>query len=125
MQDIAPKLYEKIREDFHNYMDNDRQLQSLLKKINKGNSDHDTARFYANRVGACASKALLKNIKEDVLPNGKVYYNIAERVIKPILQEAVEIVSSATSKVQEAFNKDMGVNMKAVMPDEVKELING
>lgn len=125
MKDIAPELYERIEESFHDYMDNDKRLQMLLKKIEDGSDDYNVAHYYAEAVGKCASRALLKHLKEDTLPDGKLYFNIAERTVKPILQEVVAIISEASTKVQEAYNKTLELNIKAVMPDEVKELLHG
>ena len=125
MKDIAPELYERIEESFHDYMDNYRRLQMLLKRIEDGSDDYNVAHYYAEEVGKCASRALLKHLKEDTLPDGKLYFNIAERTVKPILQEVVAIISEASTKVQKAYNKTLELNIKAVMPDEVKELLHG
>ncbi len=43
-----------------------------------------------------------------------MYYNIADRAVKPKLKEAHEIISSYGADVQGLINKRQGINVKGI-----------
>lgn len=51
--------------------------------------------LYTARVAKCASKAATQTITEAVLPDGTLYWNIAESVLTPLFEEAYAVVMAA------------------------------
>lgn len=47
----------------------------------------DETSLFARNLGDILAEILKKDITQDVLPNGRMYYNIAERTIKPVLMK--------------------------------------
>ena len=77
-KDIAPALLERIRADF----------LSLLGDEAPAADTYAAAADYAERVGAALAEAFRRNLTADILPDGKLYWNIADRVVRPLLEEA-------------------------------------
>src|SRR5690625_7895139 len=54
------------------------------------------------------------HIKSDVLPDGHMYYNIAERILTPTLTENYVIVTRVSAEVQEQLNRSVGLGLKGI-----------
>jgi hypothetical protein len=103
MTDIAPELLEQIRATF-------------LKNLGDATVTDQTyqgATDYALQVGQALSDAFRQHLSGDILPDGKMYWNIAERVIRPLLEEDHSLVSVATRSVQQALNEAAGIGLRA------------
>lgn len=128
MEDIVPGLLKKIEEDFQKQFDNDSTIAELAKKLEQGTATHSEAYTYAGKVGACLSNAYKKNISKDVLPDGKIWYNIANRVITPTMIKNYEVIEKYVSDVQTQLNKAAGIGIKAIKPvmnqDRIRGIIN-
>lgn len=126
--DIVPELYEKIQADFENRVNRNKEIQNFYRKLKKGTASAEAVSQYARHLGECASKAFEDNISEDVLPEGKMYWNIAERIVKPLIVIIYDRVNEAASKVQAIEDKRAGMNIKSVKApfpeDRVNALLN-
>lgn len=81
MEDIAPELYNRIQDEMKRLLSHAGNVTGLEKKIRQGKaSQRDVAR-YADIVGQAASEAFKKVLKLEDLPDGKLYWNIAEKTI--------------------------------------------
>jgi hypothetical protein len=76
-------------------------------------------------VGQALSFAFQEHLSSEVLPDGKMYWNIADRVIRPLLEEDYQLVSTATQLVQQALNKAAGIGLKAVKSELNEDRVNG
>lgn len=103
MQDIAPELLERIRQEF----------LSLLGDASEPPADYAGAMRYAERVGDALAEALRRHLSADLLPDGRMYWNIADRVLRPLLEEDHELVSAAAQAAQQALNAAAGIGIKA------------
>lgn len=115
--DIAPELYAKIYDMFMALLEGDADLADLLALIDAGGATHADAQRLAAIVGQAASAALQANITAEILPNGRLYFNIADRTVSPILRQGHEIVTSAAGQVQQALNARAGIGIKPIIPD--------
>lgn len=50
-------------------------------------------------------------IKAEVLPDGRMYFNIAERILNPTLQNNYDLVSEFTTEVQTTLNESAGIGL--------------
>ena len=112
--DIVPELYGKIRKDFDEAAETDEMLSRIYAKIEKGTATHIETQHYAQRIGECAAEAIKKNLTEGILPDGKLYYNIAERTIQPTLEHNHELVNQVASQIQESLNAAAGLGIKPI-----------
>lgn len=86
--DIAPEIYDAIRADFEAGVRGDKSIASKVKKIYAGKGTQNDVASIANRFGVHASNAMKRNLILDALPNKTLYWNIAEKTIKPALMMA-------------------------------------
>lgn len=121
MTDIAPALYEKLHKDFDARTDANGRLAKLKVKANPTYKD---AQDFSEIVGNALQRSF-KLIKSDDLPGGVMYYNIADRTVRPLLIEAYEKVAGYTEHVQASKNAKAGLKLKAVVPELNESRING
>lgn len=120
MEDIAPQLLELLRSRFSEKISVNPKIRAILKKINAGEATYVDAQEYAYQIGKALSEVLLANLSADTLPDGRMYYNIAQRVLGPLLREDHAIVSQAAETVQKFLNQkaNIGIKVQTVPPNE-------
>lgn len=125
MEDIAPKLLKKIQYDFKNKFDNSKIIRELYRKVEQGNATYKEANEFAIEVGELLSGSFKKNLSSSVLPDGRMYYNIADRIIRDTLGNNYELVADISTKVQEILNKKAGIGIKAIKPKINEDKVRG
>lgn len=116
MNDIVPELLELIQKDFRYEINNNAKLKSIRKVIDEGSATYAEANEYAVEVGEILAKIFKRHIKSDILPDGKMYYNIAERLLNPTLNNNHKIVAKVSAEIQEILNKSAGLGLKGIEP---------
>lgn len=125
MEDIAPKLLKKIQYDFKNKFDNSKIIRELYRKVKQGNATYKEANEFAIEVGELLSGSFKKNLSSSVLPDGRMYYNIADRIIRDTLGNNYELVADISAKIQEILNKKAGIGIKAIKPKINEDKVRG
>ena len=123
--DIVPELLKKIKEDFYYHAEKSVELEKLLLLLKNGKATYQEAYQFATKVGEILSSALTNNVNSSILPEGKMHYNIAERILNDTLGENHKMVSSYAKKIQETLNKEAGIGLKAVVAPIHKNRISG
>lgn len=123
MEDISPELLEEVRKAFRENIENDDTIRKLHELIENGNATYADAEQYALAVADALSQAFANVLSDDVLPNGKMYFNIAEKVIGPLIQDDYDLIADAARKVQEALNKKAGLGIKAQVAELDEERV--
>lgn len=77
------------------------------------------------RVGELLAQVYRDEISSDVLPDGKMYWNIANKVIKEPLENNYHLAVEAGMKAIEAQNKAKGFGLKVVRPKLAADHIEG
>lgn len=113
-KDIVPQLSENLKKDFNDAIADNKIIADKSKKLLAGKANFNDVYDVSNEVGNTLKNAFKNNITKETLPNGKMYYNIADRAVKPKLKEAHEIISSYGADVQGLINKKQGINVKGV-----------
>jgi len=128
VEDIAPGLLEDIRETFTQKINSSKQIAALHEAIQNGTATYAEAEDYAYLVGDALSQAFGKHLSSAVLPDGKMYFNIADRVLRPMLHEDHSMVADAAATVQQSLNQQAGIGLKAqtvaVNEDQIDGIIN-
>ena len=60
-----------------------------------------------------------------VLPDGKMYYNIAERTVRPTIEQSHELFGEAAAQIQKQLNENAGIGLRAVTPKLDEERVRG
>ncbi len=125
MEDITPKLIEDVTGEFHRLYDSSSTIQGLLKKIQQGTATYAEAQEYSLEVSRLIGKAYEKHISSASLPDGRMYYNIASRLIPSTLDENYRLVSDYATKAQQALNQKAGIGLKAQTAPQNEDRVNG
>lgn len=125
MEDIAPGLLEKIQKTFRENYENDEEIKELLEKLREHIAKHPEAYTYAGKAGSILADAYSKNLSSSVLPEGKMWYNIGDRVISPTLSELYDHISDYAAQVQVQLNSAAGIGIKPIIPPENKDRAKG
>lgn len=127
-KDIVPELLEHLEKEFRAEYNLNGKIYDIKKAISDGTATYEDVNTYAVEVGKVLSKVFDDNIAADMLPDGRMYYNIAERILKPTLGKNYALVTDVAGQVQEALNKAAGIGIKNVKPamnaDRIYGLIN-
>lgn len=124
-QDVVPMLNEQIQSSFKNYCLKDRRLTQISKRIRDGTANQIDAHDYAEHLGENLSRALVNNLTADKLPNGKLYYNIAQRTVIPSLEENYNIINDISSEIQAIADSKAKIGLGATRADFPTSRING
>lgn len=125
MEDIAPELLNGIQKDYREGREKDKELNQIRKLTAAGAADGRDLDKYAVRSGELLAEALHNNVSGDVLPNGKMYFNIAEKVLPPVLEENHKDVADISVEIQNLLNKKAGIGIKAIYPELNGDRIDG
>ena len=107
--DVVPVLNEKIQTSFQSNMMRDRRIAQISKRIRDGTATFVDGHDYAERLGESLSKALISNLNEENLPDGRLYYNIAKRTVTPALRNNYELTNEAAEQIQSIIDSGLGI----------------
>jgi hypothetical protein len=113
MEDIAPALLEDLQQAFAEKLDASEEIRRLLKAIRDGTGGYIEAGDYAWEVGDALAKVFGERLSSAVLPDGRMYYNIADRAIRPLLEQDHALVADAARTVQQHLNEKAELGLKA------------
>lgn len=114
--DLSKELLRKINKSFTLSYQKSEKIIKLLSAIKKKDCDFLKAMDYAEEVGKILAEAYMKNLSSDVLPDGKMYYDIASEILNPTLENNYGLISSYVCGAMDVMNKKAGINAKARKP---------
>lgn len=117
MEDIAPGLLERVREKFEAAARADGKLNAFLRKVELGTATLGECGDYADRLGELLTRAMAAVVTPEVLPNGILYQNIAEKLLGPTLRDVYTRVNESAARVQKAEDEARHIGLNAVKPD--------
>ena len=125
MNDIVPSLLEAIQSQFQEELKSNDKIKEILLKQKKGLVDYTDSLSFAKEIGSILSDAISSNIKSETLPNERMYFNIAQRILEPTLKENFDIISAQCEKTQNILNKKANIGLKAIKPEYNQEKTQG
>lgn len=114
--DIVPELLEKIQRSFNTEIRRNEKLQKIQEMIANGTATYEQAYQYAQVVGETLAQAFEMHISSETLPDGHMYYNIANRVLNPTLSMNHDMVSRVSAEIQEILNRKAGLGLRGIRP---------
>jgi len=112
--DIVPELLEDIQKEFSKEINKSHKITRIRNLIDSGTATYEDANEYAVEIGEILARVFKKHLKVDVLPDGRMYYNIAERILNPTLGTNHNLIAKATAEIQEALNRSVGLGIKGI-----------
>lgn len=125
MDDIVPSLLETIDTQFDELWNSSKKIKELLSYSQSKKLSYLDANEYAIEVGKILAKVFGVNITAEILPDGKMYFNIADRVLNTTLKKNHELITSYVYTVQTMLNNEAGLKLKAQIPDLSQDRIDG
>lgn len=123
--DVVPVLNDLITAKFNGNVLRDRRLGQISRRIRDGTATFREAHAYAERLGEDLSEALVNTLTADNLPNGTLYYNIAQRTVVPALENNYNLVNEAAKQIQKSIDQKEGIGLGAVSADFPIGRVNG
>lgn len=125
MDEVSDKLFANLRKTFARMIEQNEAITDLYRQIERGTATYAEAEDFAYEVGKCLAETFKSGLSSAVLPDGKMYYNIADRVIRPLLSDDHTIVSDAAAMVQKSLNKGAGIGLQAKKPKINEDRVAG
>lgn len=116
-EDIGIELHNKIKQAFDARCGKDSTLTHIKRKIENGTAAMEDTSVYARRLGELLRKSIESTTKPDDLPNGKMYYNIAQSILEPLLRGNYDDVNAICAEVQSALDAKKGIGLKPQKAD--------
>ena len=124
-KDIAPELLEFLEECFDKKIEQNIKIPPLLQAIYDGKASYIEAEDYAFEVGSSLAAVFRENLSSKVLPDGRMYYNIADRVIRPLLKTEYTLAANVAAQVQSELNQKAGIGLKAQKIEVDEDRVQG
>jgi hypothetical protein len=125
MIDIAPELLAKLKKSFSEKLNNNKKIDKILSTIREGEPTYSEVNELSIVVGDILAEVFQENLSQDILPDGRMYYNIAKRTIEPMMINNYDIVTGNAAIVQEILNRQAGMRIKAQIPPLNQSRIDG
>ena len=123
VDDIVPKLLDDLKKDFSSKYKANKKIPKLLEAKN-----HANAYLYAQEVGDILAEVFDSKLSASILPEGKMFFNIAERILNETLGNNHKLVTEYAVELQTALNKEAGIGLKPktnkINQDRIDGLVN-
>lgn len=123
--DIVPDLLDKIKRDFNAGLSKSSKIAAIRKAMNDGLATYADANEYAQEIGSILAQSFKKYITPASLPDGRMYFNIADRILTQTLENNHNLISVASSEIQTQLNTAAEIGIKGVKIGLNKDRING
>lgn len=125
IKDIVPELLEKIQQEFQDNTAKSNILKAKIQALKTGKVTHLDSNEFAIEVGKILADIFKNEISADDLPDSRMYYNIAKRLIDLNLKINYDLVSDYSTNVQELLNKKSNISLKAIKTKLNQDRIDG
>lgn len=113
-KDIAPELIKDILVEFDKKVKADNEIQELLRKLADKNITHRQSHDYSHKLGKLLAETFKQIIDYEKLPDGRMYFNIADRLVRQTYGKGFELVEEFAAQVQEILNQEAGLGLRAI-----------
>lgn len=123
VDDIVPNLLDDLKKEFASKYKANKKIPKLLEAKN-----HANAYLYAQEVGDILAEVFDSKLSASILPDGKMFFNIAERILNETLGNNHKLVTDYAVELQTALNKEAGIGLKPktnkINQDRIDGLVN-
>lgn len=124
-KDIVPGLLELIEKEFDEKTFNSDVLKKAIQSLKDKKATYKDAHEFAVELGDILAKVLNTHIAVDTLPDGKMYFNIADRILNTTLKKNHELITGYALDVQTELNYSAGLKIKGQAPKLNQHRIDG
>ncbi|AZR96795.1 hypothetical protein A7J10_02625 [Streptococcus suis] len=124
-RDILPDLLREVQEKFETSYGKSEVVRRAFEELKEKRASYVTVNDFALEVGDILAEALSSSVTGDRLPDGKMYYNIAQRLLTDTLGRNFELVSGYAGQVQEDLNRSAKIGLQVQVPEVNQDRIDG
>lgn len=125
MQDLVPDLLASIQTEWRRALEADDTIRKVKRRLIEGTATHIDSNDFAIRSGELLSEALNQFIQPGTLPDDRMYFNIADRILGSTMEESHERIAKFVADVQTELNGASGLGLKGLKPKLNRERIEG
>lgn len=125
MQDITPELLQTLRRAFRTKFGQNDKIREVRRLIDTGQANYHHANEYAIEVGEILSETFQENLSSDILPNERMYYNIAKKTVEPMIVNNHLLIADTTVLIQTALNHEAGLGLRGQEPPLNRKRLDG
>lgn len=125
MNDIVPALLDTIEQAFNTRTYNSTKLKQSLQLLESKKATYLTVNDFAIELGEILANVLGNTVTSTTLPDGKMYYNIAERILNQTLKKNYQLISNFAVDVQTQLNQAAKIKIKGQVPPLNQSRIDG
>ncbi|HGA1177807.1 hypothetical protein Q7V18_02115 [Streptococcus suis] len=123
--DILPSLLKEVQDKFEVAYGKSDIISSAFAKLKNKKATYAIANDFAIELGDILAEALGSSVTGDKLPDGKMYYNIGQRLLNDVLGKNFELVSNFSGEVQKNLNEQANIGLKVQTPELNQDRIDG
>ena len=123
--DIVPALLEEIQNEFDKRTYNSKKLKKAFLLLQNKKATYLDANNFAIEIGEILSDVLRTKITAEVLPDGKMYFNSADRILNPTMKKNYDLISNFIVDVQTELNRTANLRLKGQIPEFNQDRIDG
>lgn len=123
--DIVPALLATIEQEFDTRTYNSSKLKQAMQVLNAKKATYLNVNDFAIELGEILADVLGNTVTSTTLPDGKMYYNIAERILNQTLKKNYQLISNFAVDVQSQLNQAANINIKGQVPQLNQSRIDG
>lgn len=128
MKDIAPEMKDKLIKLFKQRVALDPQCKAYNRKLDDGGLTEMECTKYIKRIGEIASNVARGVVNQETLPDGTLYWNIAESVLVPFFQEVHEKVITTAEATWKKEDDEQNIHIKIKRPafpaERIQSILN-
>ena len=124
-EDMLPKILEEVKKAFEEGYTSNIKISSLVNKVDSKSATYIDANSYAIEVGKILANTFKNKICSKELPDGRMYYNIAKRLVDDTLKNNHRLISDYTVSVQKELNRKAKLSLAAKKPKVNEDRIRG
>lgn len=124
--DISPELLEEIETEFWKNYNGNKKINAAVNALRGSEGlNYKEAYNYSFEVGKSLTGAIRETARSDILPDGRMYYNIADKALRPMFENNYRLISDYCVKTQNALNERAGIGIKGVAAPINEDRVNG
>lgn len=125
IEDVAPKLLSEIKNDFAKRKAKNGYISKYLNRLKGGKVTFDDTQRYSKELGKELGESLSGVLKAENLPDGKLYWNIADRTVKPMYSDVHDEVNLSAEATQKILDLEQGIGLNAIKPEIEEYRVKG
>lgn len=125
MTDIAPEILQKLQTRFQAEAVKSSTIRRISRRIVDKTATLDDIHEYSVACGKILSETLQSIMTEDAMPDGKIYWNIAERTIQPMVRRNYDLINATAEEIQAIVDQADNLGLQVIKPDFPEERVNG